>query len=438
MRSRCSIRWRRCAGAGWRCGRTASALRSPRPRAAIPTWSSRLEEIVIREEAGNWAALRRRPVRLSRAARRGAPAAQLAAAARPAWRRAAAGLPAEPADALCQPADGRAMGGAACRNCCRRWRQTAGAGRSPADRTDRHRKSPPSSPRASNGAWTRNWPRRSAVATRAQPAWRSFACWRSCSRDSTRGRCRRWPPGLAARAGPVLATWRNRERRAGGGGAAAGADCRPAIWRRCCRRSRIRPGAAPMRERRSEAVLGLARIDVGTGADATVVGPGGPPRPRGSARRSPPASGCRAGDRARRGGAGLRSRWRRRKAASKPPPRAPRQHSLIWLQGLLCGAMVTLATPTALLLGVLLGPALLAIVLDREPGRPRARSIALCSMAAAVDPLRTLWTDRPQHGHGDRAAGQSADRWDGMERRGRRLAAGRGRRRSRFARRWRR
>ncbi len=74
---------------------------------------------------------------------------------------------------------------------------------------------------------------------------------------------------------------------------------------------------------------------------------------------------------------------------SAPPPR---QHSLVWLQGLLCGAMVTLATPTALLLGVTLGPALLAILLDREPGRPRARSIALCSMAAAVDPLRTLWT----------------------------------------------
>ena len=54
--------------------------------------------------------------------------------------------------------------------------------------------------------------------------------------------------------------------------------------------------------------------------------------------------------------------------------------------------MVTLATPTALLLGVLLGPALLAVLLDHEPGRPRARSIALCSMAAAVDPLRTLWT----------------------------------------------
>jgi len=69
-----------------------------------------------------------------------------------------------------------------------------------------------------------------------------------------------------------------------------------------------------------------------------------------------------------------------------------KQRSLVWLQGLLCGAVVTLATPTAVLLGVLLGPALLAVVLDREPGRPRARSIMLCSMAAAVSPVRTLWT----------------------------------------------
>ena len=78
------------------------------------------------------------------------------------------------------------------------------------------------------------------------------------------------------------------------------------------------------------------------------------------------------------------------KAAAVPPP-PPRQRSLVWLQGLLCGAVVTLAPSTALLLGVLLGPALLALILDRQSGRPRARSIALCSMAASVDPLRALW-----------------------------------------------
>jgi hypothetical protein len=81
------------------------------------------------------------------------------------------------------------------------------------------------------------------------------------------------------------------------------------------------------------------------------------------------------------------------KSVTVPPAaRQPRRHSLVWLQGLLCGAMATLATPTAVLLGVLLGPALLAIALDHEPGRPRARSIALCAMAAAIDPLGTLWT----------------------------------------------
>ena len=79
-------------------------------------------------------------------------------------------------------------------------------------------------------------------------------------------------------------------------------------------------------------------------------------------------------------------------ASAAGAPRQPRQHSLTWLQGLLCGALVTVATPTALLIGVLLGPALVAIALDREPGRPRARSIALCGMAAAIEPLRTLWS----------------------------------------------
>jgi hypothetical protein len=69
----------------------------------------------------------------------------------------------------------------------------------------------------------------------------------------------------------------------------------------------------------------------------------------------------------------------------------PKEHSMVWLQGLLCGALVTLAPPTALLLGVLLAPALVAVLLDRQPGRPVARSVALCAMAASVAPLRTLW-----------------------------------------------
>ena len=71
--------------------------------------------------------------------------------------------------------------------------------------------------------------------------------------------------------------------------------------------------------------------------------------------------------------------------------RRPRQHSLVWLQGLLCGALVTLATPTALLLSVLLGPALLVAFLDTEQGKPVGRSVVLFSMAASVQPLKSLW-----------------------------------------------
>ena len=68
-----------------------------------------------------------------------------------------------------------------------------------------------------------------------------------------------------------------------------------------------------------------------------------------------------------------------------------RGHSLIWLQGLLCGAMATLATPTTLLLTILLAPSMVALLLDRRAGRPTARSIALANMAASVAPLHGLW-----------------------------------------------
>jgi len=79
---------------------------------------------------------------------------------------------------------------------------------------------------------------------------------------------------------------------------------------------------------------------------------------------------------------------KRTQAASAAPGR---KQSLVWVQGLLCGALVTLATPTALLVTVLLAPALVALAFDRAPGRPIARSVALCGLAACVDPVRTLW-----------------------------------------------
>ena len=62
-----------------------------------------------------------------------------------------------------------------------------------------------------------------------------------------------------------------------------------------------------------------------------------------------------------------------------------------WLQGLGCGLLLTLATPTALLAGVLLTPALVAYALDRAPGRPVARPLLLIGLAGAARPLASLW-----------------------------------------------
>ena len=69
----------------------------------------------------------------------------------------------------------------------------------------------------------------------------------------------------------------------------------------------------------------------------------------------------------------------------------PNPRSLIWLQGLLCGALATLATPTALLIGVLFLPAIIATALDRQRGKPIARSIALFGLCGIVGPVLALW-----------------------------------------------
>jgi hypothetical protein len=79
------------------------------------------------------------------------------------------------------------------------------------------------------------------------------------------------------------------------------------------------------------------------------------------------------------------------RAASAPAQRRGRTEKWLWLQGLGCGLLLTLATPTAVLAGVLLAPALLAAALDRAPGRPVARPLLLIGLAGAARPLATLW-----------------------------------------------
>jgi hypothetical protein len=64
---------------------------------------------------------------------------------------------------------------------------------------------------------------------------------------------------------------------------------------------------------------------------------------------------------------------------------------LLWLAGLGCGAVATLATPTAVLAGILLAPSLLAVAMDQAPGRPTSRSVLLFGLAATAQPVSTLW-----------------------------------------------
>lgn len=90
----------------------------------------------------------------------------------------------------------------------------------------------------------------------------------------------------------------------------------------------------------------------------------------------------------------------RAKPAKSHDADAATPRSLIWLQGLLCGALVTLATPTALMTGALLAPAYLVYRLDHQPGRPVARVVLVCALAGSVYPLRALWGG----GHGMKLA----------------------------------
>jgi hypothetical protein len=80
-------------------------------------------------------------------------------------------------------------------------------------------------------------------------------------------------------------------------------------------------------------------------------------------------------------------------SAGKAPaaPKAAKPRPTRWLQGLACGALVTLASPTALLAGVLLAPGLLALMLDPVAGKPTGRPVLLLGLAASAAPIGQLW-----------------------------------------------
>jgi|BEDMetMinimDraft_2_1075160.scaffolds.fasta_scaffold02451_3 hypothetical protein len=79
--------------------------------------------------------------------------------------------------------------------------------------------------------------------------------------------------------------------------------------------------------------------------------------------------------------------------SGEKPPLARRRSpsSWIWLQGLASGALLTLATPLALLLGALLLPGLAMLLIDRHPGKPVARAMLLAGAAACHGPVQALW-----------------------------------------------
>ena len=64
---------------------------------------------------------------------------------------------------------------------------------------------------------------------------------------------------------------------------------------------------------------------------------------------------------------------------------------VIWLSGLACGVMVAVAPGVATLAAGLLAPGILALKLDREPGRAVARTVLTCGLAGCVQPVITLW-----------------------------------------------
>jgi hypothetical protein len=76
-------------------------------------------------------------------------------------------------------------------------------------------------------------------------------------------------------------------------------------------------------------------------------------------------------------------------AKSDTPVR--RKASLLWLEGLVCGAILAFAPATAVLVGVLLAPAVASFAVDTEPGHGTTRAVTLACMAGALSPVWHLW-----------------------------------------------
>jgi hypothetical protein len=79
------------------------------------------------------------------------------------------------------------------------------------------------------------------------------------------------------------------------------------------------------------------------------------------------------------------------KASNGGPSGGGGYRSVVWLSGLACGVLAAVAPGVAILAAGLLAPGAVALRLDREPGRPIARTVLTCGLAGCVQPVITLW-----------------------------------------------
>ena len=89
------------------------------------------------------------------------------------------------------------------------------------------------------------------------------------------------------------------------------------------------------------------------------------------------------------------------KAPTSEAVTVQRRGATVWVQGLACGALLTFATPTALLLGILLAPAILCILASPGAERGVFRAVASSCAAASLAPVWRLWMNG---GHMDEVA----------------------------------
>ena len=65
--------------------------------------------------------------------------------------------------------------------------------------------------------------------------------------------------------------------------------------------------------------------------------------------------------------------------------------SVIWVQGLACGALLTFAAPTALLLIILFAPAFVCMLAETTARSGLTRAVGLGCAAASLGPVWRLW-----------------------------------------------